>query len=445
MNIQNMFKGLSKYDILLGLIFMAFLLFGVYCAANIRLAVAPDEPYHYYVSKAYSQTSGIPANTQETYQFGDITTVPYLYFWINGRVLNANFVHIDEILLLRLVSLFYSTLTLVFLYKLSKEFFERRLQQILPVFLLSSTLMFAFLSSAVNYDNLANLFAVISVYAVVKFIKSSYKLSFFLLWIFAASLGTLSKFSILPLLAIEVVIVVYFLFNNRKKLQWRKQLKGWRMGILTAVAIISLLLMAAHYGGNFLKYRSVLPTCDQVMTVDQCMKNGVYKRDSGLDTGLKVFSIEGIKKIVLTKESPLEYLTQWPYWMARRTYGIMGHQAIYIPSYGYSIFVAIGALVMFCIIRFWKKTHLLETVSIVILASYTLVLALVQNYMTYLRLDLKDLALQGRYIFPVITLYYILLVRYFYLIPNKYVRWLVVGGDFVGYFCSVLPTFLCQS
>ena len=97
---------LSKEKILLIIQIVVFVGFCIYLALNIRMGISPDEAYHFYVSKAYSTTLDIPSNTPSTYQFGDITRMSFLYFWINGRILDMNIFNIDELLLLRLVFTF---------------------------------------------------------------------------------------------------------------------------------------------------------------------------------------------------------------------------------------------------------------------------------------------------------------------------------------------------
>jgi len=83
-------KKINRENILLILLFLTFTVLITFFAFKVRMGVSPDSFYHFDVSKAYSTTLGIPQNTPETYIYRDITRITYLYYWINGRVLNIN-------------------------------------------------------------------------------------------------------------------------------------------------------------------------------------------------------------------------------------------------------------------------------------------------------------------------------------------------------------------
>jgi len=70
----------------------------------------------------------------------------------------------------------------------------------------------------------------------------------------------------------------------------------------------------------------------------------------------------------------------------------------------------------------WKKWNRTEIYLIVISLFYFLVLFFVQNYDMYLKYNHLYLALQGRYMFPVITVIYILFSKSIFFIKNKWVR-----------------------
>ena len=156
-------KKIDISKIALIFIFLVFLLVCIYLALNIKLGVSPDSYYHFEVSKAYSTTLGIPQNTPETFKWRDITRIPYLYFWVNGRILDMNDGAVDEVVLLRIINVIYSLGTVYVMYLLSKEILKDKWKRVLPVFFLTHTLMFVFLSSSINYDNLANLLSTLSI------------------------------------------------------------------------------------------------------------------------------------------------------------------------------------------------------------------------------------------------------------------------------------------
>ncbi|KUK76679.1 MAG: hypothetical protein XD93_0774, partial [candidate division WS6 bacterium 34_10] len=99
-------KKLNIYHLILGLIIGIFIIVTLYLAFNIKMGVSSDSWYHLRVSQKYSETFGIPENGPDTYEWRDISHQPYLFFWINGRVLNLNEVtfEFNETILLRVIN-----------------------------------------------------------------------------------------------------------------------------------------------------------------------------------------------------------------------------------------------------------------------------------------------------------------------------------------------------
>jgi 4-amino-4-deoxy-L-arabinose transferase-like glycosyltransferase len=200
------------------------------------MGVSPDSYYHLRVSQAYSTTLGIPSNTPQTYKWRDITRIPYLYFWVNGRVLNINDGVIDEVVLLGIINIIYSLGTVYVMYLLSKEIFKDKWKRVFPVFFLTHTLMFVFLSSSINYDNLANLLSTLSIYFFVKFVKKEgIDLKYLLLMLLSLCIGALTKTTVLP---VSLVLVILSAVEVTKRKGKVKKIKaGKELLLLIPVAI----------------------------------------------------------------------------------------------------------------------------------------------------------------------------------------------------------------
>ena len=161
--------------VVLACILLAFAIASVYVALNLAEGIVPDEKAHFIFSKVYATTWGIPPDSPETYAQGwYIAHNPFLYHWINGRVINlimffnpaaSNW---DLLIVLRLTSVLYSLGTLYFCYLLAKELIRKPWWPLLPVFLLANTLMFVFISGGVNYDNLVSLLCMAGLYFLVR-------------------------------------------------------------------------------------------------------------------------------------------------------------------------------------------------------------------------------------------------------------------------------------
>jgi hypothetical protein len=66
-----------------------FLAYSLLIALQLNKGLIPDEPAHFTFSNHFSTTLGIPPDTYETYSWGwYIEQNPFLFYWLNGRVIN---------------------------------------------------------------------------------------------------------------------------------------------------------------------------------------------------------------------------------------------------------------------------------------------------------------------------------------------------------------------
>jgi 4-amino-4-deoxy-L-arabinose transferase-like glycosyltransferase len=383
------------------------------------MGVSPDSYYHLRVSQAYSTTLGIPSNTPQTYKWRDITRIPYLYFWVNGRVLNINDGVIDEVVLLRIINIIYSLGTVYVMYLLSKEIFKDKWKRVFPVFFLTHTLMFVFLSSSINYDNLANLLSTLSIYFFVKFVKKEgIDLKYLLLMLLSLCIGALTKTTVLP---VSLVLVILSAVEVTKRKGKVKKIKAGKELLLLIPVAIFVFLNLSLYGGNLLKYKSLEPSCTQILTHEQCLENGVYYRNkvdynaTPIDGPLDVFNM-----IVKGERiGPVRYFFKWFPDLMSKIFGIMGDNSLYLPSYLTALFIFFFLAGVVLLISNKKKLTKIDKYLITILLFYTAILFFTQNYSMYLTYNHYYLGLQGRYIFPVISIIYILLTKSFFFIKPK--------------------------
>ena len=418
---------MKKIDISkIALIFM-FLVFIVVCmflAFNIKLGVSPDSYYHFEVSKAYSTTLVIPQNTPETFKWRDITRIPYLYFWINGRILNINNGIFDEVILLRIVNILYSVGTIYIVYLLSKELFKNKWKRLLPVFFLSHTLMFVFLSSSINYDNLANLFCTLSIYFFVKFIKDS-NLKYILLMLLFLCMGALTKSTVLPVALILVILCIVEII--KRKINFKKIKVGKELLLIAPILLFALLNLEL-YGGNFIKYGKLQPSCTQVLTHEQCLENGVYYRDR---IDFQAVPIKGFSEtfdMIRDGErvGPVRYLFKWFPDLTGKIFGVMGDSSLYLPSVFKYIFIFFFLTALISAIVNRKKWTKVDRYLMIILLFYICILFFTQNYSMYLTYNNYYLGLQGRYIFPVISIIYVLMAKSFVIIKERRLRYFIL-------------------
>jgi uncharacterized membrane protein len=451
-SIKKTLKQKRAPEFVLGIILFVFMVFSLYLAFNLKMGVSPDSYYHLEVSQAYSETLGIPENTPETYKWQDITRIPYLSLWLNGRILNLNEAtfNFDDVIVLRIFNILTALGTLIFVYLISKRLVKNKWGQILPVFLLSNTLMFVFLSSSINYDNLTILLSTMTMYFLVRFLQNPKELKYTLLIFVFLLLGLLVKSSVLPLTAIIVLVWGYVLLKKKiVKVEYLKQLLTYQNLVLLTIFGLLVILNFNVYGVNLLVFGKLGPSCTEILTYEQCLENGVFYRSIyKIPTVFEGNIFEAIQLILTGQRiGPLLYLPYWVVEMSKKIFGIMGDRSLFmryeylVPYFGYFF------LGLFLIIKNRKKLKLEEKVLIAISVFYALVVAYYVNYQAYLRHDWMDLALQGRYIFPVLPIVYVVFSKYFLKIKNKkLLRMLIVGlvvlfvlGN-IGYFFVYVST-----
>lgn len=433
-------KNKKLIRILLIGIFIIFGLAILFLAIKLKMGISPDSFYHLDISKVYSTTLGIPENTPDTYKYRDITRIAYLYFWINGRVLDINNGFINEVLLLRIVNIIYSLGTVFTTYLLSKEILKGKWKRLLPIFLLTSTLMFVFLSSSINYDNLANLLSVLSIFFFIKFVKSDLNIKHLLLMVLFLCLGALTKYTLLPLAFILVVLSLIEIFRKRDKL---KDIKIGKEILLLFPILIFIFLNIALYGVNMFKYGSLDPNCERILTHEQCLENGVYYRDNITFPSTKVEGFKGTLDLILSGDriNPIFYFGNWIFDITDKIFGIMGDSSLYMPSYFkyfYLFFLLVG---IFLSAIFFKRWNRVDKYLIVIIVFYISILFLFWNYSMYLKHNHLYLGLQGRYIFPVISVMYILFSKAIFFLKKKWQLYAILIPLIILFLYGCIPFF----
>jgi hypothetical protein len=426
----------NNTKIVLLIILAIFLSYSLFLATNLKRGIIPDEPAHLIFSKHYSTTWGIPDDTVETYSQGwYIQHNPFLYYWINGRVINVFQIIIPNIsewqilVGLRILSVFYSLGTLIFCYLLSKEIITGKWWQLLPPFLLSNTLMFVFLSGGVNYDNLANLLSMAGLLYLIRVLNKKNFVLNSMFWMICISLGTLVKYPILPLALIMFIVWGIFLFLNRNNLSFEniRTKKVIIFGIILLMTVSANLLI---YGVNVIKFGSILPACNQILNEEQCELSPYFQRhqEIGLDKKLTV-----LESIELGYPNPVKYFfDSWIDFMLYRIFGILGHMS-YFPSHIIIFYKLLFFWIILLGVRYIEKPSFVISTLLLIILFYAMVLFF-KNYNSELIYGFKQIALQGRYLFPVIGLIYILVAHVISVVKSRPLKHLTLATILLLFF-----------
>ena len=417
--------------IVLGLLLALFFVYAIFLAVRLETRLIPDEPAHFTFAKHFSTTLGIPPDTQATYSWGwYIEQNPFLYYWISGRIINLiklidPAVTDPELLIsLRIVSVFYALGTLIFCYLMSREVIQHKWWQLLPVFLLINTLMFGFIAAGVHYDNLANLFCATAIYFLIRAFKRKNFAVNSLAWMICIALGTLVKYPILPLALGMSISWLVFLITKRKKI-FPLKIKLIRTILLTLVLSGLVIGNFAIYGINLIRYQSITPPCREILLDSQCEISRYEQRHQKLALEEKLTIPESMAE---GYPSPIRYvLVDWVYHILLRTFGLSGHQA-YFPYQlitFYRILFYLIVLLGFSNLLLWRSFSKIESNLLAIAAFYAVVL-LIRDYDSELVYGFRQVAVQGRYLFPVISCILVLVTRIIKATPIKLIKYITL-------------------
>lgn len=449
--------NVKKYgpSLVLAILLISFSAYSSFFAFNLQSGIIPDEPTHLTFSKLFSTTWGIPSDNLETITWGAlISQNPFLYYWINGRIINlisllmpsAN----DDLILitLRLINTFFALGTVIFCFFISKELISDRWWRLLPIFLLTNTLMFVFLAGGVSYDNLANLLSMAGIYYLIRVFRKDEFLKNSLIWMTLIGLGSLVKYTILPLALAMIITWLAYYFLYKPEALTLLHLKRTSNIILLVVLLIVIIGNIAIYGANITRYQSLTPECDDVFTEKQCELDPLVQRDKRIANDPKMTINESIAK---GYPSPIKYaLVDWVENMLLRSFGMIGHKA-YFPlemiTLYQILFYSVSVLGIFNLLYIRRISF--SSISLLFIAAFYSIILLINNYNSELTYNFQHIAFQGRYIFPVIGVIYVLSTKILKHTPIWIIRTFLllttIGIFFIGGPLTIIRKYLSIS
>lgn len=400
-------KYAKSLDYLHYLLIFIFFISALILATKIDGGIIPDEGTHIRITMVFTKSLGIPEDTDEIIRHGVyIKDHNFLFYWIEARLLNLFQLvsRNDETtalnIFLRITNVIFSTCTLYVTSLISKKLIKNPLINIIPVLLLANTLMYFILSAGVNYDNLANLLAALSVLFLIKSIQ---KEDWFIssLWlVLTLTMGVLTKYALLPLALISVA--VWFYFTLKEKLFNEPHRINKRTVFPIILLIITLPLATELYIGNIFQYKSITPSCNDLFEEEQCAISPFRKRLEDIGLPEKLTYNTAMEK---GYPSIFKYLPTWMKLIAVRTFGILGHKNYFQPKISKIILLVILLIYLLGILSLKKPSR--TFFSLLIITIFYLAVLFFQNYDIELIYGFKHVALQGRYIFPVIVPIYV--------------------------------------
>jgi len=399
----------SSVSLVFTVLLLWFIAKAIFFAFHVSPGLLPDEMFHLQLIDEYRHSkTPFPFNeswnstspTLEKYVvFGGTVERPYLFHLLFGNALrffsNSTF-DFATIVTLRLINVILASLTVLVSFRLFRLLLSTKSELILAGVLSTNMLMFTFLASAVNYDNLANLFAVLAFYFFVKFLKKEDRVLHLGIVI---CLGLLTKLSVLPLIVPIVGIVMFQLLFSKEA---REKLNC--NAVLLGVFLLCFTLVLELYGANIYQYHTVNPNCAQVFSEDLCENNSFHVREK---TTQRILKNE-------PHVNAIRYSFFWAYHVIERTIGVYGKQGIEHPESAVTMVAILIGIALVTGLLYRKQFDATKLAMAAICLFHILVVLFLWNYLPHPYLS--SWKIQGRYLFPVLSPLIILFV-YSILLP----------------------------
>lgn len=476
--VSRMRSSSTLTTILFSLLVIYFLVKTLYFALNIGVNISPDEITWVGRSLVFSKFFFLPIDSPATYEYGLLAHSPYLYTWLMGKLLHLNFFAISDLVFLRCINVCIGLGTLWFGWKTILMLTEKNSTRLLFIVLCTNTLMLTFLNSFVSYDNLVNFLAAALLYFLVAFFEKR-SMAYLLSCTIFLLAGCLTKTAFLPFAVLVLVALVFREYQNMghlvRELGSCFLFKKARQSTLMLVCIVLLVLNLALYGGNLVEFKTITPSTEAVIGLENAMQNRIFARNHivrqfkagklTLADARKMASTqikhEGDRNgaFALLNKAAQEKLQSniyrmdrfhygfvWLDLMLAKTYGIMGHKGMEKTGLALVPYLLIILLTTGVMIRKFSRSDMDGNAAMLLFltAGYALVLMQLVNYPTYDNSGVIVLALQGRYLFPVLYAAYALMAYYLTSFSSKRLNMFVAIAVAALFIAGEFPWFLNQ-
>jgi len=390
---------------------------------------------HFGKCLAFAQTLWVPVDSAGTYSLGLIRHMPNLYFFLMGKSLWLNIFPLSDLVFLRLINAGLTLVTVYVAWKWIELLTDNGRVRLLFLILMTNTIMFGFVGASVSYDNLANLLSVTALYFMHRHFREP-EARTLLLFIISLLAGALTKRTFLPL---PPLFLLLFAFHERKRLGAPGSLLKTallpvrpRNVLLAGLALLLLALNLELYAGNLIRFGRPLPRTLQVLTEEEAMQYRLFARDrtyrlyrSGRITyeqaqerarriphpGDRRSALDMIEKARVNMEPPAKLMNRWSYaspWLERMLYrsvNVFGHRVLSKSSAVMTVYQAVFLAALVCLVFTFRPSEAGggPADALFLFVAYSLILMQGVNYSIYKGMLFFDLALQGRYIFPVLV------------------------------------------
>ena len=411
-------------------ILIAFTIQMGYIAYSTNYPMLFDEEYHLGIIDIYSRQVSpfITSQPPEAAFHGDITRYgSYLFHYVMSFPYRFITLFTNDIQAI-VISLRFICIALVVLGMVMFRLFLLRAgvsaaitHSALVIFTLIPLVPFAL--SQLNYDALAFMVIPSLLYAAL---RTTEKQKNYSLWFVAltalALVGSLVKFTILPIAFAAVVFCVMSLYKNTGMNALNYLIadlkKAHRLITVPLLVIVCIAagLFIERYIVNIIQHRNIEPKCDRIHTREECMQYTVWRRDTTWKEA------NDAKQVV--RDNPLVYTNG--YWAPHifNDFFVVGAlvnqtdkplELRHLPSGPGSLQASAGnpvlrysgwviaVISLFVVWRYWRHIPHKKLIALIalVLIIYTTSLW-IRNYTDYLRIG-AGTAAQGRYFIPLLN------------------------------------------
>lgn len=390
--------------------------------------LAFDEGYHLGIIQLHAtQLSPFFSNLPDwTGQFGALVTEPsYLYHYLMSFPYRLITAFTDNafttVLFLRFISVALFAAGIILFRKVLQ--FTGASKALINLVLLAFVLLplESFTAAQINYDNLLFPATAAALLFCLQFTEKlrttkQFEIVPFSLTIVACLFATQVKYVFMPIFAAIVLFMAYnigrWVYGERQNATVNIKRNIAQLSTKTALLLVALIVVVGglfvyRFGYNVAKYQAIAPECSKVLSVESCMQYGTWARNY---------------KLSQTHTPSTGWVQQKAF--VRAWLGISGAQLFTILDgnkggvtvqpvnqlvVGATI-IAIGGFAL--LILQWRKINKIDhATGLIVLVSGAYLFAVVaKNYSEYVQYGMP-IAIQGRYLLPVLLLLMILLAQ----------------------------------
>jgi len=410
----------------------------VFFAIYFDHSIPPDEVEHFAKTQVYGETLWIPDREANpaSYVRATLGYEPGAYYLLAGKLAHLNVFGVSDLLFLRFLSVLLGLGTVYVGWRFVERITENRIAQLLFLVMITNTTMVLVTQSSVTYDALANFLAALSLLLLLSFFieKRASTLVGLLLCI---ALGTLTK---TPMIPFAGFVILCLLFHERGRFHELGTLlrdhfapRSPARWASLVILVVLIFLNVGLYGRNLIKFGHFVPEPAQVLTFEQIMQSPVGSREyiasryrSGELSGAQAMQMIGqiefpsirrdigglIKYYEHNRSQGIEYQQYsrpvyaigWMVNMLKSTYGILGHRVVYKKN---PLLIPYGVVFAFALALFlfrWRPgSNGSDIYFLAFVLCYALLLMQFVGYRAYSAFEMPQMAVQGRYMFPVMV------------------------------------------